>query len=158
MNHKIDPLANNAMRAVINQVEEELKNAAKTPTAAEIGNVFAEPNDKIIEFNYFAKKGSQHSEEWLVNFDRTTTVGMEWRNTPYLVIQGPYTPICFNLRRAYYAGQPTSNAIGFGLKDQVVFLHMDPKEFPTEQDQQDLLTVAGKGNPRSGIPLGDLDE
>ena len=145
----------------LKQARESIAAAAKTPTAAEVKNLFAqsaaginqetERSPNIVDFMYFAKKDSDRSESWSVNPDITTVVGMEWRNIPYLVIQGSYTPICFNLRRVFLAG--ADGAVGYGMKELIeglVFMHMDPKDFPTEGDQQNLLIIAGKGDPRSG--------
>ena len=161
-NSQIDPIANTALenlikstpkltaKDVMNSVSEEISNAQKS--------LFPEPivappmAENAISFVYFAPKntdgGQAKSEEWTVDFDRTTSFCFEWRNCAYLVIQGPYTPICFALRRAFYIGE--AEPIGFTLKNRV-FIPLDGKNFPSEQLQQDMLSIAGNGNPTSGV-------
>jgi hypothetical protein len=164
-NQNIDPIANNALKNAISELPkpkakevqnllQKLIEEANTPapepqyTAKEIDELESAPTVGI-EFVYFASKHDKEGVEWSVDFQRTTSVCFEWKNMPYLVIQGPYTPVCFNLNRAFFQG--TNEVIGFGLKkENRVFLHMDPSSFPSEGQQQDLLNIAGNGDPRSG--------
>jgi hypothetical protein len=163
-NNSIDPIANNALKSLIDNIpvnSPAVKNLvadliaeANQPqyTAKEIDELESAPTVGI-EFVYFARSGDREKgiegKEWTIDFDRTTSVCFEWRNIHYLVIQGPYTPVCFNLNRAYFIGE--NEPIMDGLKKDRVFLHMDPSKFPSENQQQDLLNVAGNGNPHSGV-------
>ena len=96
-----------------------------------------------IGFVYFKNKDDREGKEWVVNFQTATTVCFSWRETPYLVVEGPYTPVCFNLNRAFEI--ETQQMIGFGLGNTPfhrVFLTLNPEKFPSEKFQQDLLNIS----------------
>ena len=163
-NQNIDSLANSALKNAINELPKpqakevqnllqkliEEANAPSEPEMSAKDEAELEAAPTVgIEFVYFANKYDREGKDWTVDFEKTTSFCFEWRNMPYLVIQGPYTPICFNLNRAFWMG--TNDAIGFGLKqDGRIYLHQDPEAFPSESAQQDLLFVAGNGDPKSG--------